>query len=167
MPVGDAPHKKIEGDVGREERFQLCRLAFADQPWLEVSRREIERGGPSYSVDTLRELQAESPDDELFFVMGGDAARSLAQWREPEAVLSLATVAVVERELDRREQARAALDGLRGSEQLVFVDMPTIDISSTMVRERVAAGRPIRYLVPTPVADRIERAGLYRESVRA
>jgi nicotinate-nucleotide adenylyltransferase len=167
MPVGEAPHKQIENDAGRDARFELCRLAVEGDDGIEVSRRELDREGPSYTVDTVRALRAEAPDRDLFFILGGDQAEALGSWREPEEVLSLATLAVAERDEHRREQIGAALVTLAGGKDVRFFDMPRIEISSSLVRERVATGRPFRYLVPAAVADYIEQAGLYRQEVRA
>jgi nicotinate-nucleotide adenylyltransferase len=165
MPVGEAPHKQVEQDPGREARFELCRLAADSDGWLSASRREVDRDGPSYTVDTLRQMRDEAPEDELFFVMGGDAATGLGGWREPRELLRLATVVVAERESARREQVTAAVEGLAGGAGVRFISMPTIEVSSTLVRERVRTGGPIRHLVPDAVADEIERVGLYRREI--
>jgi nicotinate-nucleotide adenylyltransferase len=167
VPTGEAPHKEIVQDPGREVRFELCRIAFGDDERFELSRAEVDRDGPSYTVDTLRELRVSGGEDELFFILGGDEARSLASWHQPGEVLALATLAVAERDEDRREVVTAAISSLSGSERVTFFSMPRIAISSSGVRERVAAGRPIRYLVPAGVADHIESAGLYRQGVAA
>jgi nicotinate-nucleotide adenylyltransferase len=161
MPVGEAPHRKIEMDAGPEVRYELCRLAIADDERLSVSRHEIDREGPSYTLETLRALQDEAPDDELLFILGADEAAALGTWHEPEQVLKLATLAVAERDRTGHEQVVEAIAGIEGSERVVFFSMPRIDVSSTLVRERIATGRPIRYLVPAPVAAYIEEAGLY------
>jgi len=127
---------------------------------------EIERGGPSYTVDTLRAIHATSPGDELTFILGGDMAASLPSWREPEALLELATLAVAERGETRRGEITARLAGLRGAdERLRFFSMPRIDLSSTDIRARVRAGRSIRYLVPDDVARLIGARGLYQTEV--
>ena len=122
----------------------------------------MRRGGPSFTVDTLKELHERDPEHELTFILGGDMAHRLPSWREPEAVLSLARLAVAERKGIRREDLVARLRGLRGAERLVFFDMPRIDLSSSGIRERVAEGRPIRYLVPEPVEAEIAARGYYR-----
>jgi nicotinate-nucleotide adenylyltransferase len=165
MPLGEAAHRQVEQDPGREARYELCRLAVAGDDRFEVSRREIDRAGPSYTVLTLRALRQSAPDDELFFVMGGDEAASLGTWREPEEVLRLATIAVAEREDARQERVRAAIDDLRGSDRVTFFSMPDIAVSSSIVRRRLAEQMPIRFLVPDLVADYIERTGLYRAAV--
>jgi nicotinate-nucleotide adenylyltransferase len=167
VPAGDPPHKRIERDPGGAERYELCALAAAGNEWLDVSRDELERPGPSYTVDTLRGLHERSPDDELCLLLGADQAAGLPRWRDPEEILRLATVGVARREGVGEEEVRSALSGLGGGDRVSFFDMPRIDISSSDVRERAAAGRPYRYLVPERVAQRIAERGLYREEAQA
>ncbi len=164
MPAHQPPHKQIAADPGAEARHELCRLAIGGDERFAVSRLELDRAGRSYTVDTLRALHDEHPQDDLTFIVGGDMARSLPTWREPEAVLELATLAVAERAGSEREDIRGELRALRGAggERVRFFDMPRVDVSSSQVRERVATGRPIRYLVPDAVADAIAQNGWYR-----
>jgi nicotinate-nucleotide adenylyltransferase len=167
MPAGLPPHKQVAVDPGPEARHELCRLAIGGDERFAVSRLELERPGRSFTVDTLRALHAERPQDELTFIVGGDMARSLPTWREPAAVLELATLAVAERAGSEREEIRGELRALGGAEliggeRVRFFDMPRIDVSSSLVRERVATGRPIRYLVPDAVAAAIAEHGWYR-----
>ncbi len=161
MPVATPPHKEAAVDPGADERLELCRLAAAGDERLEVSRLEIDRGGPSYTVDTLRELHARAPEDDLTFIVGGDIALGLASWREPEAVLRLARIAVAERAGAERRDVVERLRDLEGAD-IAFFQMPRLDISSSQVRRRVREGRPIRYLVPDAVEARIADRGLYR-----
>ncbi|MBB4663822.1 nicotinate-nucleotide adenylyltransferase [Conexibacter arvalis] len=162
MPAGEPPHKTVApGDPSPEQRFELCRLAVAGDERFEVSRIELERPGRSYTADTLRLLHERAPEDELVFIVGGDMAASFPSWREPEAVLSLATLAVAERRGSKRDAIERALEPLAGSERVTYFDMPRIDLSSSELRARVAQGRPIRYLVPDAVAEAIAAEGLY------
>ncbi len=161
MPVASPPHKALEDDPGAEERYELCRLAVARDERLAVSRLEVDRAGPSFTVDTLREIRASAPDDELTFVVGGDMAYSLPAWREPEAVLELATLAVAEREEIRRRDIAERVAPLRGGDRLAFFDLPRVDVSSSAIRRRVREGRPIRYWVPDDVARVIGARGYY------
>jgi nicotinate-nucleotide adenylyltransferase len=162
MPANHPPHKVVEADPGVEHRVAMCEAAVAPDPRLGVCLAEVRRGGASYTVDTLRALHADAPGDELTFIVGGDMAHSLPTWREPEAVLSLATLAVAGREELARPAIVEELAGLRGvPHRLRFFDMPRLDISSSLIRRRLAAGLPVRYLVPDPVAAYIARAGLY------
>jgi nicotinate-nucleotide adenylyltransferase len=156
-----APHKAAGEDPGAAHRLAMCELAVGDCEGVEVSRLELEREGPSYTVDTLRQLHATEPEDQLTFIVGGDMARSLPAWREPEAILELATLAVAERGRADREAITAALRELRGSEHTRFLDMAPMDVSSSLVRRRVAAGEPIDDLVPAAVGAYIAQHGLY------
>jgi nicotinate-nucleotide adenylyltransferase len=167
MPVAVPPHKEATEDPGAEHRFELCRLAVRDDERFAVSALEIERGGPSYTVDTLGALRERHPEDELIFIAGGDMAASLPTWREPERVLELADFAVAERRGAVREDVierwRALGSAVRREPH--FLDMPRVDVSSSEIRRRVREGRPIRYLVPDAVAGYIEARGLYRSAV--
>jgi nicotinate-nucleotide adenylyltransferase len=161
MPMGQAPHREIADDAGREARFELCETSVRGDGRMEVSRLEVDREGPSYTVDTLEALRTERPDDELFWILGGDQAAKLRSWREPDRVLELATIAATERGAWRRPGIFVEASHLAGSGRLVFFDMPPVGVSSTMVRRRVARGQPVRYLVPDAVAELIEGRGLY------
>ncbi|HWK28183.1 MAG TPA: nicotinate-nucleotide adenylyltransferase [Solirubrobacter sp.] len=162
MPVFAPPHKEAERDPGVEHRVALCQRAVAGDARFSVSRLEADTPGRSYTLDTLSRLHESTPEDELTFIVGGDMAYSLPTWHEPEAVLSLATMAVAEREGVGRTDITERLAGLAGAEKIRFFDMPRIDISSSLIRRRVAADLPIRYLVPDAVADYIAAEGLYR-----
>jgi nicotinate-nucleotide adenylyltransferase len=162
VPAGVPPHKRIEADPGIEHRVAMCAAAVAGDARFAVSRVDADRSGPSYSVDTLRALHAQAPGDELTFIVGGDMAHSLPTWHEPEAVLALAKLGVAEREGVARADIAERLSGLAGAAARVrFFSMPRLDVSSSLLRARAAAGRPLRYLVPDGVAEYIAQQGLY------
>jgi nicotinate-nucleotide adenylyltransferase len=167
VPTGQAPHREIEADPGGDVRFGLCEAAIEGDDRFEVSRVELDREGPSYTADTLAVLHEGAPDDELFLLLGGDQAASLARWHEPETVLELATLSVVERIGYTRNTIAIQLARLRGSDRVRYLDMPVVQVSSTSIRKRVAAGRPIRYLVPGRVIEYIQSHGLYGASTPA
>lgn len=163
MPVHTPPHKELSGDPGPAVRAELCRLATRGDERLEVSTLEIDRAGPSYTVETLTALHAARPADELVFLVGGDMAHSLPTWREPEEILRLATLGVAERQGIGREDILARVAGLDpAGERIRFFDVPRLDLSSTLVRRRAAAGLGVRYLVPAAVAEYVDSHGLYR-----
>jgi nicotinate-nucleotide adenylyltransferase len=163
VPTGVPPHKAMDEEPGALHRLEMCRLAVGrNRPWLAVSAIEVNRDGPSYTVDTLREIHATHPGDELTFIVGGDMAWSLPSWREPEAILELASVAVAERVGARREEVRVRLAGMAGAHRITYIDVPRLDISSSELRRRVREGRPIDYLVADEVADYIEQRRLYQ-----
>jgi nicotinate-nucleotide adenylyltransferase len=161
VPVGTAPHRELQPDPGPDVRLDLVERAVAGDERFSVSRIELDREGTSYTVDTLRALRAEAADDELFLILGGDQAAALARWHEPEEVLSLATVAIVERASWSRNAIGIRIGGLRGARDVRYLEMPAIHVSSSLIRRRVSAGQPIRYLVPDGVAEAIELGGLY------
>jgi nicotinate-nucleotide adenylyltransferase len=161
VPVGQAPHRELPGDPGAETRLEMVELAIADDARFASSRIEIDREGPSYTSDTLRELREKAPDDELFLILGSDQAGALPQWHEPEQVLDLAQVAVVERSNWSRSAIWIKLGRLRGAERVRYLDMPIVQVSSSAIRRRVGEGLPIRYLVPDRVAGYIGSNGLY------
>lgn len=167
MPVGRAPHREMDRDPGAAARAQMCELAVAGDAGLGVLRAELERPGRSYTVDTLRLLRERSPGSGLTLILGADQASELPSWREPEAVLSLAQVAVAARAGIEQEAVRRRVARLDGGESITFFDMPRIDISSSLVRERAGSGRPIRYLVPDRVADYVQAERLYGMPVAA
>jgi nicotinate-nucleotide adenylyltransferase len=161
MPTGEAPHKRIIDDPGRELRLAMTRLAAADDPRFTVSTLEVERDGPSYTCETLELLAHEKGETDLVFVMGADAAVGLESWREPERVVELARVAVARRAGISDADVGAVLRSLGAAGRATMLEMPQFGVSSSSVRERAAAGRPLRYLVPEPVARFIEEKGIY------
>jgi nicotinate-nucleotide adenylyltransferase len=167
IPVHTPPHKEAFGDPGPEERIALCEAAVAGDERIAVSRVEVDVPGPSYTAATLRRIHQDAPHDELTFIVGGDMAASLPAWREPEEILRLARVAVAERAGATRADISERLAPLGGAARVTFFDLPRIDVSSTDIRRRVADGRPIRWLVPDAVADRIRARGLYRTGAPA
>ena len=161
VPTGEAPHKRILDDPGRELRLAMTRLAAADDSRFSASTLEVEREGPSYTYETLELLARERGDTELVFVMGADAAVGLESWRRPERVVELARLAIARRSGVADAEVGAVLRSLGAEERATMLEMPQFGVSSSAVRERAAAGRPLRYLVPEPVARFIEEKGIY------
>ena len=161
IPARIPPHKPVDEEPGPEHRLELCRLAIGDDSRFQVSDLEIKRSGPSFTVDTLEQLHSQTPDSELFLIVGGDVAAGLPRWREPERVLSLSTLAVAKRRGTPRDEIEQALGSLRGGERAEFFRMPRVEFSSTMVRTRVRAGQAIKYIVPEAVASYINEQRLY------
>ncbi len=161
MPTGEAPHKRILDDPGRELRLAMTRLATAEDSRFSASTLEVEREGPSYTYETLELLANERGDAELVFVMGADAAVGLESWREPRRVTELARIAVGRRAGVSDTDVAAVLRSLGAEERATMLEMPQFGVSSSAVRERAAQGRPLRYLVPETVARFIEEKGVY------
>lgn len=161
VPVGEAPHRTLDDDPGPEARLEMVELAMADDERFVASRIELDREGPSYTADTLEQLRAEAPDDELFLILGGDQAAALASWHEPEQVLERATLAVFERMSWGRNAIIIKIGRMPGAERVRYLDMPLIQVSSSSIRRRVREGVPIRYLVPDKVVEYIATNELY------
>lgn len=163
IPAGQPRLKQNNAILAAEHRWQMVRLAIADQPRLKLSSMEIDRAGPSYTVDTLTELEAElGSGDELFFILGWDNLAQLPRWREPTRLIELCRLVAVPRpgfSLPEIEALEALIPGLR--QRLILLDKPKVAIDSTDIRERVARGLSIGQLVPEPVARYIKEHKLY------
>lgn len=169
MPVGDPPHRQIEDDEnpGDAHRLAMCKLAVIGQPGLTVSSFEIDREGTSYTVDTLEQLVHQEPDTEFTLIIGADQAMAFGNWRDPERIGQLVDIAVAARVDNNREEAVAeviratSVEGAPGKEPLQ-IEMPRVDISSTLIRDRIYRGATVAHLVPAGIAELVEEAGLYR-----
>jgi nicotinate-nucleotide adenylyltransferase len=164
VPAHTAPYKAGGAgspggrDPGPKHRLRMCRLLGAGAEGLSVCALEIERGGLSYTVDTLESLHASHPDAELTLIVGADTASTIGSWRQPARLLELAHLAVAAR-------AGAVRQPLPGAERVRFLEMPTIEVSSSLVRQRVADGESIDELVGAAVAGYIAEHGLYASAV--
>ncbi len=160
MPACVPPHRELDEDPGSDVRLELCRAAVVDQQGLGVQSLEVDRGGSSYTVDTLEELADRQPTDELTLVIGADQALSFGNWRDPGRIGQLANIAVAVRADADRE---AALDEVRRAarREPVLVNMPRIDISSSLVRDRIARGTTCDHLLPDGVGSIVRDRGLY------
>jgi nicotinate-nucleotide adenylyltransferase len=158
VPTGRPWMKEHEVVSPPEDRYLMTVIATASNPLFSVSRIEVDRDGPTYTVETLRTLKAELEAD-LFFVTGADAILEMLQWKEPEELFELAHFIAATRpgyDIDGFEVPPHARDAVS------VMSIPALAISSTDIRSRVQAGGPIRYLVPEGVKSYVEKAGLYR-----
>jgi nicotinate-nucleotide adenylyltransferase len=162
VPVGESPYKRIDPEPGPGVRLEMTALAAQDDDLLEASDLETSRAGPSFTFRTLELLTDARPTDDLVFLLGADVAAGLESWRRPERVLELARLGIASRPGAATELAEAVVDRLGGGDRVEIVAMPEIGVSSTGIRRRVAAGRPIRHLVPDAVVELIASRGLYR-----
>ena len=163
IPAAVPPHKVGAVSTPAALRMEMVRAAIAGNDRFEASDIELGRAGPSYTVDTLRELTKRQPAAELFLLLGADQFRELATWREPEAIAQLATLVLIPRGTADAEAVMADARRLLPDARLATLDATRIDVSSTGIRRRRAAGEPIRYLVPDDVLRVIERDGLYED----
>jgi nicotinate-nucleotide adenylyltransferase len=165
MPTGHPAFKSAEHVTPAEDRYLMTVVATATNPDFDVSRMEIDRPGPTYTVDTLRALRAEyGPSTELFFITGADAVWEIVTWKDAQTVADLATFIAVTRPGYDLEAARRAHEDAATGFRIEYVEVPALAISSTDLRGRVAQKRPIRYLTPESVVSYVEKRGLYREA---
>lgn len=162
MPTAVQPLKHKGPHASDAQRIEMLQLAIAEEGAWRVCTLEIDRGGRSYTVDTMRQLHEELPEAKLFFLIGSDALRDVARWKEPREIFRLATPLVVHRAGELAPILETLASLCQKSTQPQVIDMPALDISSTEIRRRVAMGETIGELVPTVVADYIQRNGLYR-----
>ena len=161
LPTGRPWMKGDRPVSGPEDRYLMTVIATASNPRFSVSRVEIDRPGPTYTVETLQELRREAEGDiDLFFITGADAMLEILEWKDPDEVLAQAHFIAATRpgyDLARFQERTPS-----SHPNISVMDIPALAISSTDIRRRVAAGEPIRYLVPEGVQTYIEKAGLYR-----
>jgi nicotinate-nucleotide adenylyltransferase len=167
IPAGRSPFKPAGDQTEAEHRLAMVKVAIADNPYFAASRIELDRDGPSYTVDTLTALNREygQSDDpaELCLIVGADALVTLGSWHRASEILRLAAIAAVPRpgtDIAALRAAAAELEEQYGA-RITLCDGPAVDISATELRRRLAAGRSIRYLVPAAVAGYIADHGLY------
>lgn len=146
-----------------EHRVQMVRLAIGDKPYFKLSTMEIERAGPSYTVDTIAELRGQlGAGSELFFILGWDCLAELPKWREPERLIKMCYLVAVPRvgcSLPDLKFMEAEIPGL--AQRVISLDTPEVDITASVIRNRVAQGLSIDHLVPEPVDRYIREQGLY------
>ena len=162
MPAHSIAHKHAGVDPGAEHRLRMCRLLVedaSDASGLSVCALEVERGGSTYTVDTLEQLHDRHPHARLTLIMGADTARTLPSWREPAKLLALADLALVRR---TGVSDQAVLQNVPRLERVRFLHMPLLEVSSTAVRELLARGEQVDELVGGAVAGYIAEHGLYR-----
>ncbi len=155
MVTAHPPHKK-EPEAPVEHRLKMVESAIEDEPYFESSRIEIERGGDSYTAETLRQLRKMYPQASLYLIVGSDSAIDFSTWKNPEEVIEMANVVIASRpgfDLSLMEPR------LKGKAEISR--FPALELSSTTIRERLRSGRPIRFLVPEVVERYICEHGLY------
>ncbi len=163
VPAGQPWLKEESRILEASHRVQMVRLAIAGKPYFRLSTLEIDRAGPSYTVDTIARLQLQlGPGSELFFILGWDNLAQLPRWREPSRLIAMCRLVAVPRpgfHLPDLKSLEAEIPGL--SRRLILLDKPEVDISATEIRSRIIQGLPISDLVPEPVDKYIRQNRLY------
>jgi nicotinate-nucleotide adenylyltransferase len=167
VPAAQPPHKPAGSVTAVEHRAAMVELAISGNSSFELSTIEIDRGGPSYTVDTVEQLARREPGVDLHLIVSAETFVQLRTWHEPERLFGAARIAVVPREGYPAPEPGWLAEAFPGQEgRVTYLEGPRLGVSSTAIRERVAAGRSIRYLVPDAVAAYIEANELYRTERR-
>ena len=162
MPAASIAHKRAGADPGAAHRLRMCRLLVEDArdaTALSACALEVERGGSTYTVDTLEELHGMHPHARMTLIVGADTARTLPSWREPRRLIALADLAVARR---AGVSDQAVLESVPRPGRVRFLQAPLLEVSSSTVRERLAQGEQVNDLVGGAVASYISEHGLYR-----
>lgn len=162
VPAGQPPHKPEQPISPVHHRLAMVERAIDDNSGFRISRVDVERSGPHYTVDMLSLLNEEYPDATCFFLVGGDSLAEFATWRDPSGILQQAQLAVMQRPGWEPDLVSLAERLPSIEERLSWLDAPHLEISGTDLRRRVASGLPIRYLVPASVEEYVREHGLYR-----
>ncbi len=158
VPAKEPVHKRLEGNVSAEDRYAMTVLAVHGEKEFEVSRIEIDRTGPSYTFATVNEIRSAHPEDSIYLIIGMDALNEISKWKEPDQLKSVTIIA-----MKRPGEIIPAAGGEgNGAWRVLYAVNPLIDISSTIVRERLRNKKSVRFLLPDPVIEYIYKAGLYQ-----
>lgn len=153
LPDNLPPHVDHKETISAKDRVNMVRLGIADNENFELNTMEIDRGGVSYTYDTVKELKQRHPEADYYFILGGDMVEYLPKWNRIEQLAKMVKFVGVKRTGTK----------MQSQYPILWVDVPTIDISSTLIRSKVKQGCSIKYLVPDLVAEYIKKEGLYRE----
>ncbi|WP_160721815.1 nicotinate-nucleotide adenylyltransferase [Bacillus sp. USDA818B3_A] len=154
MPNHEPPHKKKPESVEDEDRLHMLELAIAENANFSIQPIEMDRKGPSYTVDTMKILHTEYPDHQFYFIIGADMIEYLPKWHDIDILVNLVQFVGVKRKSYSHQTDYPVL----------YIDVPAIDVSSSMIRDRVKKGQSVRYLLPDSVIDYIEEKQLYGSS---
>jgi nicotinate-nucleotide adenylyltransferase len=159
----DPPHKQDRLITSSIDRLAMVEAAIRDNEKFELSRVEIDRPGPHYSIDTVRLLQEEFPKAMLIYLMGGDTLVYLPKWNRPdEFVMACHQIGVMRRPDDKIDLAAIEMELPGVSEKVQFIEAPLLEIASKQIRRRIAEGRPYRYYITPAVVEVIKERGIYR-----
>jgi nicotinate-nucleotide adenylyltransferase len=161
VPAADPPHKQDRSKTPVHDRLAMLECALAGNQHFTLSRIDIDRPGPHYSVDMVKIVQAQHPSAELYFVMGGDSLRDLPKWHNPAEFITLCKLAVMRRPFDDAspDMHESVLPGL--AQRVVVIDAPVLEISSSEIVRRLQTGLSVRYLVPDAVLTYIAQHHVY------
>ncbi|HHV12240.1 MAG TPA: nicotinate-nucleotide adenylyltransferase [Clostridiales bacterium] len=163
IPSKNPPHKSKPEDITEQQRVDMIQLAIKGNPHFELSTIELERGGITYTADTMTILKGQNPDTDYYFIVGADSLFQMHQWYQPQVIFDNCTVAAANRDHADQEALAKQVDMLKRqfNANIILLDMPTVQVSSCDIRERVAERKSVRYYLPGEVLDYIKIQQLY------
>jgi nicotinate-nucleotide adenylyltransferase len=164
IPAGNPPHKTGKTVTDAERRYEMCKLATESNPHFTVSRMEIDKGGISYTIDTVREIKALYPESEIYFIIGADSVFELESWKNAAELLASCSFIAATREGVKGQKSEIKRLRRKYGTKMDMLEIPGVKVSSTDMRRRVKAGASLRYLTPVKVAKYIAAKGLYKQT---
>jgi nicotinate-nucleotide adenylyltransferase len=163
MPSKNPPHKEKPVNVTEQQRVDMINLAIEDNPHFELSTMELEREGLTYTADTLTLLTCQNPDTRYYFLVGADSLFMMQNWYRPQVIFNLCTIVAAGRDNAEEEKIRKHILYLKNTYRadIRYIHMPTIQVASNDIRDRIGAGRSVRYYLPDSVIDYIKSSHLY------
>lgn len=167
IPSKNPPHKAKPEDITDQQRIDMIQLAIQGNPHFELSAIEMEREGMTYTADTMTLLKEQNPNTEYYFIIGADSLFMMHQWYQPQIIFDHCIVAAANRDHGDQEALKKQIQVLKNeyNANIILIDMPTVQVSSCNIRERVAEGKSIRYYLPSSVHEYIESKCLYRTTL--
>ena len=165
VPAGSPPHKIPKQISGANHRLVMTHLAVSSNPFFTVSAIEIEREGKTYTIDTVREISGLCRDADIYFITGADAVLEILSWKNVLELLSMCFIIAATRPGYKLVSLKEGLPGLSDDElkKIIIMEVPALAISSTDIRQRILAGKPIKYLLPENVEKYIKEQSLYKD----
>ncbi len=164
IPSKNPPHKRKPEDITEQQRIDMIQLAIQENPHFELSTLELEREGMTYTADTMKILREQNPEIDYYFIIGADSLFLMDQWYQPQIIFDNCTIAAANRDNADSSALEKQVQLLKKqfNANIILIDMPTVQVSSCNIRERVAARKSIRYYLPGSVREYIESKHLYR-----
>lgn len=164
IPSKNPPHKRKPEDITEQQRIDMIQLAIQENPHFELSTLELEREGMTYTADTMKILREQNPNIAYYFIIGADSLFLMDQWYQPQVIFDNCTIAAANRDNADQSALEKQVQLLKKqfNANIILIDMPTVQVSSCNIRERVAARKSIRYYLPGSVREYIESKHLYR-----
>lgn len=166
MPASQPPHKEGQPIVDGQKRLFMLDLALEGNPYFDISTIELDREGRSYTIDSIRQLKKQYPNDQLYLIIGADSFLNIETWRKPDQIMAEVQLIILDRPSQRKQEIAEKIENFQRDygNKIISIPTPLIEISSSMIRERIRVGKSIKYLLPKRVEEYIKAEKLYQEA---